>query len=707
MIASDGLSQIENSARFCGVRPETVRYVANAIASESSFRLPATFSGGCFGAETLFIMNFIWTQRHKIRNWIESIDAASSISWVERRVLKDRLRRVVARYVMGKRKRGVVDETDIGGIEDDLYSLASSYNRHARLKTSLQEKRAWPRENLRRMEQRFPSGLLPPPLPSEYVEPKFIGSWLLDSSGGSTGQMASRADWLGHGYAYYSRPRSVRTIANTGLGDTCSNFDVLEDNYVRLKKARVFCADYDLLRRDFPDSVGGMRRDEDIDRWILDNAAFISEGQLGRIRKGGDLHDLLEVENPLATELVDVSVRKSALRQRSGGRAATFFAGDRYAFDRKTGDLRANLLDVKGVGTHKNANVKKISHTGLLGMSDALRCLAMQRLIQRICELEGEQTRWNTVQFYAIVDTGLRFRAGTKDPATLVEGQVCVLAIRQAQSRLGGTFESFDFSAQGGNLLLAGDTESLCTTGNARRIREVLERYGVSAEMFPSRFVDEAICRNKRDHLDDASSCWNLQADAPLTHFLDFSDYFVFPDSCLRHEWHLTTEAVLTGVVFSFNTSDYTVDTILGLDIGSSGIDVKPKRCGPGLPSAMLKVFKTSDRDEAYRRFVESWRRFSKSELHRSLATKITEDGSNKTRDCDPQTSEEGIIPRGKSCGSMNWFMELDVMTGTIWKWGGKTSVWRAKSTPDILRAIEAWLPTRRAPRERRLGFCC
>ena len=52
---------------------------------------------------------------------------------------------------------------------------------------------------------------------------------------------------------------------------------------------------------------------------------------------------------------------------------------------------KAELIDIKGCGTHKDVACRKLSHTGLLGKTDALRELAMQRLIQRICELEGEE----------------------------------------------------------------------------------------------------------------------------------------------------------------------------------------------------------------------------------------------------------------------------------------------------------------------------
>merc|ERR1711971_333462 len=103
-------------------------------------------------------------------------------------------------------------------------------------------------------------------------------------------------------------------------------------------------------------------------------------------------------------------------------------------------------------------------------------------------------------------------------------------ALRQAQNRVSGGPEAFgDFAAGGGNLLLTGDA-SMLSSGNGRRVREVLERYCVSAEIVPSFYVDSGLRRSLQEHLDDVSSQWSLQADAALSHFMDFSDFFVFPE---------------------------------------------------------------------------------------------------------------------------------------------------------------------------------
>lgn len=49
-----------------------------------------------------------------------------------------------------------------------------------------------------------------------------------------------------------------------------------------------------------------------------------------------------------------------------------------------------------------------MTKTGLLGKADALRELGIQRMMQRLADLEGVK-EWGTVGTYAIIDTGLEY----------------------------------------------------------------------------------------------------------------------------------------------------------------------------------------------------------------------------------------------------------------------------------------------------------
>jgi hypothetical protein len=137
------------------------------------------------------------------------------------------------------------------------------------------------------------------------------------------------------------------------------------------------------------------------------------------------------------------------IRNRSFGRAATLFADARYGFHPETGELCAQLLDIKGVGTHRDAAVSENPrNSGLLSLADALREFALQRLIQRLslCQPDEQQpSAWNTVKFYAILDTGLKYADGFVNPATGLKNERCVLAVRQAQSRAFVNYNGYAF----------------------------------------------------------------------------------------------------------------------------------------------------------------------------------------------------------------------------------------------------------------------
>ena len=67
----------------------------------------------------------------------------------------------------------------------------------------------------------------------------------------------------------------------------------------------------------------------------MDNCAYLSRGQVRRLESNGDHFKLLgldEKENGIDS-IIDRKTTKSAIRIRSGGRAATFFANNgKYSF---------------------------------------------------------------------------------------------------------------------------------------------------------------------------------------------------------------------------------------------------------------------------------------------------------------------------------------------------------------------------------------
>lgn len=230
-------------------------------------------------------------------------------------------------------------------------------------------------------------------------------------------------DWLGHGYFWKASDSDTR-FNDIGALD----FDALEGGFCKLKRARALYVDYPQLRLDM--HLDASMTEAQLDDWIVEHAAYISEGQVRRIRPGGDLHEWMEPVE--IEEFVDLAEEKkrSGLRMKGGGRAATLFSDDEYSF--ADGRVEARMVDVKGVGTSVIHQDLQIKACGFLSAIDAFKELAFQRLLQRISEISNQKSdiKWGTVRYLAIIDTGLKFKQGVVNPATGYEGDRCVLAIR-------------------------------------------------------------------------------------------------------------------------------------------------------------------------------------------------------------------------------------------------------------------------------------
>lgn len=113
-----------------------------------------------------------------------------------------------------------------------------------------------------------------------------------------------------------------------------------------------------------------------LEDWIVEHAGFISEGQVKRIQPGGDLYEWIQPVN--LGDYLDFSEesKRSGLRMKGGGRAATLFADDTYSFDKSTGCVQARMFDVKGVGTSAMHQDLQLKACGFLSAIDAFKELA-------------------------------------------------------------------------------------------------------------------------------------------------------------------------------------------------------------------------------------------------------------------------------------------------------------------------------------------
>ena len=570
-----------------------------------------------------------------------------------------------------------------GAYEDAVVALGW-YNSVCRLR--IYDRQSWPRHELEKLLRSTAATLhmygavdrelLPPQTPCEVVPDECL--WW------GFGAYDVEQRWIGHGYAWRGRPASQRgRLMENAAGNAVNDFDSLEDGFRTLKKAKVLCADYGALRADFPALLKG-KSDAEIDEWLMRAVARLSAGQVRRLSPGGDHHSLLGVDmlpGGIADVVDGVDVNgaakadgsdapATAIRLRSGGRAATFFVDDgRYRFVPETGGalLAAPMIDVKGVGTHQDADISSPHVTGLLCFIDALKELAFQRLLQHVLEREGVDRCCSTVRFYGIIDTGLKYVQ--KNPATGWAGDRCVLLLRQRQSRIVTEYQAMSFS---GNVPSGPATNS----GATYVFRRIMHQYGISPEEFPVALLtnhgvgcdhDGATPEAAIAMLSHPVACGNanLQADAACVRHMDLSDYFVLPNAPVSAEWRMSLAALRRSVAlgpmkFQRMLAEATTDgakNTLQLLLGESSL---------ASPEAALQAM------EAVR--VEA----SKVASVRDGAVTVDE--------------ATGVVAPMKPKYCMCWFMELDDSPMAGWCKEQGAVFHRLAGEPDLLATIDAAL---------------
>eukprot|EP00469_Lotharella_globosa_P009034 CAMPEP_0167773448 /NCGR_PEP_ID=MMETSP0111_2-20121227/1424_1 /TAXON_ID=91324 /ORGANISM="Lotharella globosa, Strain CCCM811" /LENGTH=868 /DNA_ID=CAMNT_0007663083 /DNA_START=8 /DNA_END=2615 /DNA_ORIENTATION=+ len=589
-----------------------------------TFQLPGDFGpiGGARVQELSMMAQVVWLVRDSIAN--EKKCAA---------VLAD-LEAFTTAYPEMKNPQ------DLLAVEKSLKTVLSSYNSACRLR--INDKDSWPRAELGSFVPPNSGPCLPPPqTPCEYIDEK-LGWW-------GYGRFSEKESWVGHGYWWKPLPSDAKEgFLENAAGNAAADCDVMEDRFHKLKKASVITADYDLLRADFPELYA--LSDADINKWLVSNAAYLSAGQVRRISKGGDHYEKLGITD--VDDYIDKSDLCSAIRMRSGGRAATFFTnGGRYRF--VNGRLVAGMLDVKGIGTHELADVSHPKVTGLLNYADALRGLMIQKLIQGLIDLEGLDHEVSTVKFYGIIDTGLAYQG--ENPATGWKNEKCVLAVRQRQSRMLDGYEGFNFSGVCPSQVLA--------QGPGRQLRRLLIKYGISAEFFPRALLyapsesdGVTLARGATGGLiDDFEGTWNLQADSTGRYFMDFTDFYVLPRSPLPKCWRMTEEGLRNAMTLERTPF------------------VKLVMSSPELRRRIFGEESKEAADKAYRAHLE---KLSKDDTLLEACHKVDE--------------KTGLIVPNKPKYCMCWCMELDDSEMTKWAMATSKS---DKRVPSIVESIRANLP--------------
>lgn len=169
------------------------------------------------------------------------------------------------------------------------------------------------------------------------------------------------------------------------------------EEVLHVSSARIFVADYDLLRKDFP--ALQHRSDSEIDKQLLDAVAFIAKPHVSQSSP---------VNTPVATD----NKETKAFRPYQYKRALVFKFGD-------------GLIDTKGTGT---LDPKLGSHSnGLATLAEGLREFMWEKLAKNI--LQREHSIYTTVGCYGVIDLGFDviFEDGSVHPAGLI--------LRQAHER--------------------------------------------------------------------------------------------------------------------------------------------------------------------------------------------------------------------------------------------------------------------------------
>jgi hypothetical protein len=574
-------------------------------------------------------------------------------------------------------------------LEPHIRAIISHFNSTKRLRVHNQSE--WPRHELKGIQDRYHQGSLPPPTPCEYID-ESLGWW-------NWGMFDKANEWIGHGWWWRSMAGKDCKELDNMAGSSMNDYDLVEPGFVRLRLAKVICADYDLLQRDFPQLITLSKTE--INEWLLTNCAYVSEGQVARLSPGGDHHELLDITGlgGITAAIDTAGKKKCGIRQRSGGRAATFLVDEMYSFD-ADGYLKADFLDVKGLGTHINAAAKiKPELSGLLGFADALKEMAIQQLVQRLGELESQT--WKTIQTYALIDTGLKYVG--RNPATGWVGERCVLTVRQPNSRVLASYGGYNFS---GILLMTGEDPPApsVASGCAKDLRRVLLKYGVSSEQQPrvgfhtrgrdtfngdsddlcvsstntgddvaaesftseiAPVVEKRSCSSrecKNSSLDaalsDIDGFWNLQADAALVNFMDFSDFYVLPGSSLPAVWRMSEKAYANA--WTLERTPFVEDLF---------------RC----PALCRRVFGCSAEAEARAVYAQRLRELSADQKLCEAAISIV--------------AETKTIKPGKPKHCQCWWMELDDSAINQWVFEMARSFTGQAEDEELLTQIRAWLP--------------
>lgn len=178
-----------------------------------------------------------------------------------------------------------------------------------------------------------------------------------------------------------------------------------------VRNAKVLIADYELIRKDFPEIRN--LSNEEIDNWLINQTGFISQGQ----KKQKKVNTKIEINNKI----------NRALRPPEYGRA--------LVYEMKVDKKKVGLIDVKGSG---GVNPSFASHnSGTMTLGESLREFSFEKMMTQIVDHSAIENK--VVGSYAVIYPGFDVihQDGSQSPAGFY--------LRQAHKR----FTQAEYAAKG------------------------------------------------------------------------------------------------------------------------------------------------------------------------------------------------------------------------------------------------------------------
>jgi len=401
-------------------------------------------------------------------------------------------------------------------------------------------------------------------------------------------------NFIGHGF--YWNEGNCETKDILGAGD----YDNIELNYSYLTGCEVLAIDIELIKEDFSEVLKSLdiyKDSELVKKWFIDRVSYLSEGQINRMSKGGDLYGVFDYgkdsEGKTIEDIsgrIDMQKKTFGVRYKGGGRATNFFIPNTQKFfsNINSNDIKNNssdakrlevvlksklnersglreidcpMVNVKGLGTEEIAVGFTSKENGLLSIVDAVKEYCYEKLFDQISK--KEKAKWKTVKTYAIIDTNIRFKDNEVNKATSYKGEKCALVVRQCSGRLVSRPDEFAFYSVATQDIIQKHLQEFISS---------MQKYRISSEQLPRRLF-EYVNSEEQQSTEQLELCdWNIQTDTTAHNLIDFSQYYCLPDSIVGDFFTMSWKAFIEAIICHRDANKFLLSNEKAQEVFSVGI---------------------------------------------------------------------------------------------------------------------------------------